>query len=223
MRRHGQKKNSDKEKCAFNKKQTTRCRTKTVQCDISMEQVQGCSLHNINGKFITGRNEVLAKVIFSQASVILFTGGVWSRGVSNFSGGLQIFGVVSKFSEGLQIFGGSPNFWGVSKFLGVSNFSGGWSPNFQGVSKFSGGLQFLGGLHIFEGVVSNFQGVSKFSGGFSTGIRSTFGWYASYWNAFLLFHKYGYQSISPELNGKVFVEYKSEIPQDLQCTREMHL
>ena len=57
---------------------------------------------------ITGRNEVLAKVIFSQASVILFTGvgGVWSRGVSNFSAG-----------------GGPPNFRGVSNFPG-----GGVSP-----------------------------------------------------------------------------------------------
>ena len=47
----------------------------------------------------TGRNEVWAKVIFSQACVILFTGGCL----------LQIFGgVCSKFSGGclLQIFGG---------------------------------------------------------------------------------------------------------------------
>ena len=76
--------------------------------------------------FVTGLNEVLAKVIFSQASVIhsvhsgggvppnfwgvskfsggcLVRGGVWSRGVSNFSGGmcLQFFGRGS-----LQIFGG---------------------------------------------------------------------------------------------------------------------
>ena len=78
----------------------------------------------------TGRNEVLAKVIFSQACVILFTGG---------GGFLQIFG-------------------------GVSNFSGGEvSPNFRG----EGFLQIFGG------------------GGVSTGIRSTFGRYASYWNAFL--------------------------------------
>ena len=44
-------------------------------------------------QIFTGRNEVLAKVIFLHLSVILFTGGgVWSRGVSNFSGGLQFFG-----------------------------------------------------------------------------------------------------------------------------------
>ena len=43
--------------------------------------------------FITGRNEVLAKVMFLQASVILSRGGgvlQFSRGVvcSNFSGGV---------------------------------------------------------------------------------------------------------------------------------------
>ena len=54
---------------------------------------------------ITGRNEVLAKVMFLQASVILSTGG----GVSapNFRGG-----VCSKFSGGASKFsgGGSSNF-----------------------------------------------------------------------------------------------------------------
>ena len=50
---------------------------------------------------VTGRNEVLAKVIFSHACVILFTGrGVSGRGC-------------------LQFFGG-----GVSNFPGGSNFSG---------------------------------------------------------------------------------------------------
>ena len=77
--------------------------------------------------FITGRNEVLAKVIFSEACVILSTGG----GGSGPGGG-----------EG-----------------------GGLVP--RGVSKFSGGSP------IFRG------------GGVATGIRSTFGRYASYWNAFL--------------------------------------
>ena len=56
---------------------------------------------------ITGRNEVLAKVIFSQASVILLTGG---GVVSNFSGGgsptFPRGGVVSNFSGGLQFSGG---------------------------------------------------------------------------------------------------------------------
>ena len=87
-----------------------------------------------HGAFFTGRNEVLAKVIFSEACVILSTGGG---------------GVCSKFSGGclLQIFGG-----GV-----CSKFSGGVSaPNFPG-----GGVS-----PIF-------------------GIQSTFGRYASYWNAFL--------------------------------------
>ena len=68
----------------------------------------------------TGRNEVLAKVIFSQACVILFTGG--SQGVFNFSGG-----------GCLQFFGGSPIFLGgVSPiFLGVSNFFWGVSTRIQ--------------------------------------------------------------------------------------------
>ena len=76
----------------------------------------------ITFKFIiTGRNEVLAKVIFSQACVILFTGGVSSRGgVSKFLG----WGV-------LQIFRGSPIFfWGGRVGDVVSNFSGG-SPIFR--------------------------------------------------------------------------------------------
>ena len=66
----------------------------------------------------TGRNEVLAKVIFLHLSVILFTGGVPApnfrgRGVPapNFGGCL------------LQISGGvpAPNFWGGA----CSKFSGG--------------------------------------------------------------------------------------------------
>ena len=90
------------------------------------------SMNDHHGIF-NGRNEVLAKVIFSQASVILFTvgGGLVPResglvrGVSNFFwggfskffGGLQIFGggFLQIFLGGLQIFGGR----------GVSNFSGG--------------------------------------------------------------------------------------------------
>ena len=85
----------------------------------------------------TGRNEVLAKVMFSQASVILSTGG-----------GALDFALI---------------------FRGGGLFLGGVPPNFRGggSSKFSGGF-----LQIF-------------GGGVSTGIRSTFGRYASYWNAFL--------------------------------------
>ena len=90
----------------------------------------------------TGRNEVLAKVIFSQASVCP-------------QGGF------------LQILGGVP-----------PNFRGGGGVFFGrgGSSKFSGGS--------FWGVPPNFRG------GFSPGIQSTFGRYASYWNAFLFQMKF---------------------------------
>ena len=91
-------------------------------------------------------------------------------GSPNFLGGLQIFGGFSKFLGGLQFFGGgggSPNFWGVSNFSGGSPIFFGVLQIFGEFSKFSGGLQFFGG-------------------GVSTGTRSTFGRYASYWNAFLL-------------------------------------
>ena len=92
--------------------------------------------------FFTGQNEVLTKVIFSQACVILSTGGSGPRGVSS--------------REVLQFFEGSPIFFG-------------------------------GGLQFFRGRGSPiFWGSPIFFGGVSTGIRSTFGWYASYWNAFLL-------------------------------------
>ena len=71
-------------------------------------------------RIFTGRNEVLAKVIFSQACVILSTGGggmwVWSRRggrcSSKFSGGCS-----SKFPGG-----------GGSGPGGFSKFSGGGSP-----------------------------------------------------------------------------------------------
>ena len=67
--------------------------------------------------------------------------------------------------------GGSPIFLGDLQFCG-------------GVSNFLGGLQFWGRgcLQFFWGSPIFFDGVSNFSGG----IRSTFGRYASYWNAFLL-------------------------------------
>ena len=43
---------------------------------------------------------------------------------------------------------------------------------------------------FWEGGVSNFLGVFPiFQGGSPTGIQSTFGWYASYWNAFLFILK----------------------------------
>ena len=97
----------------------------------------------------TGRNEVLAKVIFSEACVILSTGGmVWSRGS--------------------PILGGSSKFSGRGVFLQIFLGGGGVvPPNFWGVSKFSGGLQFLGGSSKFLGGLQFFRGggSSKFSGG----------------------------------------------------------
>ena len=93
----------------------------------------------------TGRNEVLAKAIFSEACVILSTGGGGGVSAPNFRGGCL-----------LQIFGG-----GVS----AANFHGGGCL----LQIFGGGLVPGGGSPIF-------------------GIRSTFGRYASYWNAFLLFY-----------------------------------
>ena len=110
--------------------------------------------------------------IFRSVCHSVHRGGVCSK----FSGGggclLQILGGCL-----LQILGGvCSKFWGVS----APNFGGGWgvcvsAPNFWGdvCSKFLGGclLQiFLGGSPIF-------------------GIRSTFGRYASYWNAFLFLWK----------------------------------
>ena len=77
----------------------------------------------------TGQNEVLAKVIFSQACVILSMGQCLGR-FSNFLGG-------------------------VLQFLrGFSNFSGGCSPIFRGRGWFSnlgGHLQFFGGVSNFFG------------------------------------------------------------------------
>ena len=84
----------------------------------------------------TGRNEVLAKVIFSQACVILSTGGSGPGGVSG-PGGLQILGGV--WSRGvLQIFRGG----GVWSRGVLQIFGGGRGLVPGGFSKFSGG-----GLH----------------------------------------------------------------------------
>ena len=113
-----------------------------VSSDTTRSPPPHCRMQKFLNSIITGRNEVLAKVIFSQACLMnsVHRGGVWSD-----PGG----GVCYKFSGGclLQIFGG------------VS------APNFRGgvCSKFSGGGR---GSPIF-------------------GIWSTFGRYASYWNAFL--------------------------------------
>ena len=160
---------------------------------------------------VTGRNEVLAKVIILHLSVIhsVHRGGVWSPrgvvgggvcrggsskfpgrggflqisggGVSNFfgqcclqffGGGLQFFRRVLQFFRGgrfLQIFRGSPIFSGVPP-----NLRRGGSSKFLGVLQIFGGLQFLGGV--------------------STGIRSMFSQYTSYWNAFLFFIWFTYLS-----------------------------
>ena len=126
---------------------------------------------NIRLKFllVTGRNEVLAKVIFSQASVC-------PQGGSFFGGG----GGSSKFLGGGGV---PPNFWrGVLQIFG-GVFFGGFLQIFGGVSsKFSGrsfwGVppNFLGG-GLFGGVPPNFLGGGSFLGGFSPRIWSTFGQY----------------------------------------------
>ena len=97
----------------------------------------------------TGRNEVLAKVIFSEACVILSTGGGCAP---NFRWGgclLQIFGgvsapnfgggVCSKFSGGVS----ASNFRGMGGCL-LQIFEGVSAPNFRGglLQIFWGGLQF---------------------------------------------------------------------------------
>ena len=91
----------------------------------------------VKGKsdFITGRNEVLAKVIFLHLSVIHSV----HRGVS-------------------EIFGGCLKFWGVWNFRGVSEIFGGVSEIFGGYLKFSGGLKFFGGCLKFWGVSEIFGG-----------------------------------------------------------------
>ena len=110
----------------------------------------------------TGRNEVLAKVIFLHVCVILFTGGgvlapnFGGVPAPNFRGEggflLQIFGggACSKFSGGclLQIFGGGCL---LQIFRGgaCSKFSGGGvpAPNFRGGLQFSEYGQRSAGTH----------------------------------------------------------------------------
>ena len=121
------------------------------------------------------RNFYRPKRSFGQGNVFtgvcdsVHGGRVWSRGVSNFSGGSPIF------QGGLQFFGGvSPilgglQFWGVSNFSGVSNFGG--SPIF-GVSNFSGGLQFFGGPPIFRGGALQPEYGQRSAGTHPTGMHS---------------------------------------------------
>ena len=125
--------------------------------------------------------------------------------------------------------GGGLVLGGVFNFLGVSNFSGGL--------QFLGGLQFFGGFQFFggglKGGLPNFFGggnfflISAFFGdtplppGPDTGIRSTFGRYASYWNACLSNLETNFFSSifsSPKcctwcfVGHKVFVFYSTEKP-----------
>ena len=115
--------------------------------------------------------------------------GAWS----NYLGG----GACSKFS------GGGIFFWGVGWGIGAcSKFWGVPAPNFGGGVFFRGGAcsKFFWGevpalnfggclLQILGGACSNFFGgvpAPIFWGAPIFGIRSPFGRYASYWNAFLL-------------------------------------
>ena len=137
---------------------------------------------NIRQPLFTGRNEVLAKVIFLHLSVILFTGGgapdialIFGRG------GAPDFALIFFWGGfppnlGGGILGGGFFLGGVFLLEGVF-FWGGSSKLWGGI--FGGGVWVL---QIWGGFLQIFGGV--FWGGLSTGIRSTFGRYASYWNAF---------------------------------------
>ena len=107
---------------------------------------------------VTGRNEVLAKVIFSQACVCPQGEGYPSmpcRSVPR--GGVSQHALQVSPRGGLQFFG-EGGFMPIFRCLvpGVSNFLGG-SPIFRGVSIsnffWGGGLQFSGGLQFFWGCV----------------------------------------------------------------------
>ena len=115
----------------------------------------------LQGLLVTGRNEVLAKVIFSQACVILSTGG--GSGYSSMPCKSVLGGVWSQGGSGPGglVPGRSPIFGGVWS-QGVSNFSGGLQ--FWVVSNFSGGLQFFRGSPIFPG-----EGGSNLGGGVEGG------------------------------------------------------
>ena len=77
-------------------------------------------------RIFTGRNEVLAKVIFLQSSVCP-QGGIPACLASQSQGGLRFWG--SPILGGLQ-FWGSPIFRRGLQFWGVSNFSGVGSPEY---------------------------------------------------------------------------------------------
>ena len=86
---------------------------------------------------VTGRNEVLAKVIFSQVCVILSTGGVSQHALQVSPRG----GWVSQHA--LQV---SPRGVGIPACL-AGQSQGGSGPGGVGVSNFSG----VGGLQFFRG------------------------------------------------------------------------
>ena len=104
----------------------------------TMTQTQNhCQNTHYSDDFVfTGRNEVFAKVIFSQACVILSTGG----GVCAWRGGLPGGGVSAWRGGFLQI------------FLGGCLPGGGVPPNFGGGVCLEGGfLQILGGVCLERG------------------------------------------------------------------------
>ena len=113
---------------------------------------------------ITGRNEVLAKVIFSQACVCpqggcLVPGGClfWGGSSKCFGGGVFLGGFLQIFRGGVFFGGGSSNFLG-----GSSKFSG------VGSSKF-----FLGGVFLWGGGSPPEYG-QRSAGTHPTGMHSCF-------------------------------------------------
>ena len=110
-------------------------------------------------RIFTGRNEVLAKVMFLQAFVILSTGGCLVQGGCLVLGGSGPGGVWSR--------------GGCLQFGGFSNFSGG-SPIFRGVSNFFWGgavSRFSRGSPIFRGGLQPEYG-QRSAGTHPTGMHS---------------------------------------------------
>ena len=132
------------------------------------------------------------KVMFLQASVILLTGGgvrgfIWG-GVRGFIRGACVVlfggrawfysgGVRGFIQGGREWFYSGGHAWFYSRGACVVLFGGACVVLFRGVRGFIGGacvVLFRGGVRGF----SSFCGYNE--------IRSMSGWYASYWNAFLL-------------------------------------
>ena len=109
---------------------------------------------------ITGRNEVLAKVIFLHLSVILFTGGAWWR------------------TPPPRLDGGTPPRWRNPPWAGWRTppwLDGGTPPRMDGEPPPLAGWRTPSPR--LDGEPPPWEADS--------GIRSTIGRYASYWNAFL--------------------------------------